>query len=75
MLDEQQLIAKLQERSKQIAVEGLKRPKRKDSFEYGELAGQVQGLAIAEALIIGLLSTEEDSGNSGNKQRPRKPPY
>lgn len=67
MINEQQLIAKLKELSTKTAVEGLQRPVRKDSYEYGELAGKVQGLAMAEELITKLLSEEEDKGV------PRKP--
>ncbi len=58
---DQQLIRKLQELSANYAVEALKRPVNKDSFEYGEHCGVIKGIAMAEELILKLLNGEESS--------------
>jgi hypothetical protein len=73
MINEQQLIARLKELSTKTAVEGLQRPVQKDSFEYGTLAGKVQGLLMAEELITKLLSEEEDNG--GTKRIKKRNAY
>lgn len=70
MVNHQQFIAKLKELSADTALKGLQRPTRKDSYEYGELSGKVQGLAMAEELLLKLLEEGEDKrvkrGKAGN---------
>lgn len=73
MISEQQFIAQLKELSAKTAMEGLKRPSRKDSFEYGELSGKVQGLAMAEELFLKLL--EDQQGDKRGKRGKAGNPY
>ena len=58
----EKFIAELHADRARRAVEYLSMPSRRDTFEYGERCGIIQGLQIAEAILDRLLKEEEESG-------------
>jgi len=58
----ERVIEELRKQQQARAVEYFAKPNRRDTFEYGERCGLIQGLKLAEQVIEQLLSEEDESG-------------
>lgn len=58
---EQTLLARLKAEQAQFALDALKRPVQRDSFEYGYRVGVVAGYEAAANLLLALLEQERNS--------------
>ena len=60
---EASLLARLKAEQAQFALDALRRPVQRDSFEYGYRVGVVAGYEAATALLLKQLEEEKTSGN------------
>lgn len=58
---EQALLARLKTEQAQFALDALRRPVNRDTFEYGYRVGVVAGLETAIACLLTLLDEEKNS--------------
>lgn len=58
---EQRLLNRLKAEQAQFALDALKRPVQRDSFEYGYRVGVVAGYEAAVASLLALLDEEKHS--------------
>lgn len=56
-----QLFNRLKEQQREFALDALKRPQTRDTFEYGYRVGIVQGYEAAINVLLQLLKEEKDS--------------
>lgn len=56
-----QLFTRLKEQQREFALDALKRPQTRDTFEYGYRVGVVQGYEAAINVLLQLLKEEKDS--------------
>ena len=56
-----QLFTRLKEQQREFALDALKRPQTRDTFEYGYRVGIVQGYEAAINVLLQLLKEEKDS--------------
>jgi hypothetical protein len=57
---EDQLLGKLKEAQASFALDALRRPGTRDSFEYGYRVGTVAGYEAAITLLLNLFKDERD---------------
>lgn len=58
---EQTLLARLKAEQAQFALDALRRPVGRDSFEYGYRVGMVAGYEAAIGVLLNLLEQEKNS--------------
>ena len=58
-----QLFNRLKADQQAFALDALKRPQTRDTFEYGNRVGVVQGYEAAINVLLQLLKEEKDSDN------------
>ena len=59
---EQKLLNALKMEQSQYALQALKTPTHRDSFEYGYRSGVVGGLEMAVHILLQLVEKEEEHG-------------
>lgn len=57
------LLNKLKTEQAQFALDALRRPQNRDSFEYGYRVGTVNGYEAAINVLLSLLDEEKNSDN------------
>ena len=60
---ESQLLNRLKAEQQSFAVDALKRPQTRDTFEYGYRVGMVAGYEAAINVLLNLLDQEKNSDN------------
>lgn len=60
---ESQLLNRLKAEQQAFAVDALKRPQTRDTFEYGYRVGMVAGYEAAINVLLNLLDEEKHSDN------------
>ena len=60
---ETMLLNRLKAEQQGYALEALRRPQTRDTFEYGYRSGVVAGLAAAENILINLIKEAEHGNN------------
>ena len=60
---EAKLLNRLKADQQQFAVEALRRPQTRDTFEYGYRVGMVAGYEAAINVLLKLLDEEKNSDN------------
>jgi len=60
---ESQLLNRLKAEQQQFAVDALKRPQTRDTFEYGYRVGMVAGYEAAINVLLNLLDQEKNLDN------------
>jgi hypothetical protein len=60
---ESQLLNRLKAEQQSFAVEALKRPQTRDTFEYGYRVGMVAGYEAAITVLLNLLDEEKNFDN------------
>lgn len=65
----------LDEHTKDYAIDALRNPKGKESFDYGESVGYLRGLAKAKELFEDALRNEEEEARGSQGVKDRRSPY
>lgn len=60
---EQKILNRLKEEQQKFALESLRRPINRDTFEYGYRVGVVEGYEAAINLLFSILNEEKYSDN------------
>lgn len=60
---ESQLLNRLKAEQQSFAVDALRRPQTRDTFEYGYRVGMVAGYEAAINVLLNLLDQEKNSDN------------
>jgi hypothetical protein len=67
----EKFLGRLKKEKVNQAVEGLRAPRSKDSYELGRLAGIQEGLSLAEQLLSESIKEDEQPNPIEKPPRPR----